>query len=279
MEPIKAAIERARHQRNSGEAPGFKKRSPASAAPVPNDEALTGIEYTHTFQHQVSRDDLAANRVIAQEKRHAFADAYRMLRTQVLSKLRDNGWTTLGVTSAGAGQGKTLTATNLAISMARNVKHTVLLADFDLRRPNVRNLFNYEREGGLIDCIERGLPVEDVLFTPDIDGLVVLPGGEAVDESSELLGTARVSGLVQELRDRYQNRIVIFDLPPLLVTDDVFEIMPQLDSLLFVVEEGKTRRDEVARCMDLLEGKNLIGTILNKSRDSQSSYGYQTPYY
>lgn len=275
MEPIKAAIEKARQQR--GETGGFASGRPATRK---SNEAsrLRDIEYTITYTHKVSRAELIANRVIAQEKKHAFADAYRMLRTQVLSKLRQNGWTTVGVTSAGPGQGKSLTAANLAISIARNVNHTVLLADFDLRRPNVRNMFNYEREGGLIDVIEHDKPVEEVLFTPDINGLVVLPGGEPVDESSEVLGTAQTANLVQEMRERYKSRVIIFDLPPMLVTDDVFEVLPQIESLLFVVEEGKTKREEVTRCMDLLRGQNLIGTILNKSRDKMSSYGYNTPY-
>lgn len=275
MEPIKAAIEKARLQR--GETGGFAAGRTATRK---SNEAsrLRHIEYTITYKHQVSRAELIANRIIAQEKKHAFADAYRMLRTQVLSKLRKNGWTTVGVTSAGPGQGKSLTAANLAISIARNVNHTVLLADFDLRRPNVRNMFNYEREGGLIDVLEHDKPVEEVLFTPDINGLVVLPGGEPVDESSEILGTAQTANLVQEMRERYKNRVIIFDLPPMLVTDDVFEVLPHIESLLFVVEEGKTKREEVTRCMDLLRGQNLIGTVLNKSRDKMSSYGYNTPY-
>ncbi|MDO6459648.1 CpsD/CapB family tyrosine-protein kinase [Granulosicoccaceae sp. 1_MG-2023] len=275
MEPIKAAIEKARKQR--GETGGFAAGRP-SAGKSNDASRLRHIEYTTTYCHKVSRAELIANRVIAQEKKHAFADAYRMLRSQVLAKLRQNGWSTLGVTSAGPGQGKSLTAANLAISIARNVNHTVLLADFDLRRPNVRNLFNYEREGGMIDVLEHGKPVEEVLFTPDINGLVVLPGGEPVDESSEVLGTVQTANLVQEMRERYKNRVIIYDLPPMLVTDDVFEILPQIESLLFVVEEGKTKREEVTRCMDLLKGQNLIGTILNKSRDKMSSYGYNTPY-
>lgn len=278
MEPIKAAIEKARKQRGQGPVAGSRKGAGSSRRSQAQEQSVD-IDYTSTYQHNVSREDLIANRVIAQEKKHGFADAYRMLRTQVLSKLRENGWSTIGVTSAGAGQGKTLTATNLAISIARNVNHTVLLADFDLRRPNVRNMFNYEREFGLIDCINKNKPVEEVLFTPDINGLVVLPGGEPVDESSELLGTSRAADLVKELRERYRNRIVVFDLPPMLVTDDVFEIMPHIESLLFVVEESKTKREEVTRCMDLLKNRNLVGTVLNKSRDKVSSYSYNSPYY
>ncbi len=276
MEPIKAAIEKARRER--GERIGFsisRKSSNRSS----DTEKLRPIEYTESIRHEVSGQALIRNRVIAQEKRHAFADAYRMMRTQILSKLRKNNWCSIGVSSAGPHQGKSLTSTNLAISIARNVNHTVLLADFDLRRPNIRNLFNYEGEYGLIDCIRDDLPLEEALFTPAMDGLVVLPGGKPIDESSEVLGTPKVRRLIEEMKDRYKNRIIIFDLPPMLVTDDVFEILPNIESLVFVVEEGKTKREEVSRCMDLLKGHNVIGTILNKSRDKTSSYGYNTPYY
>ncbi len=278
MEPIKAAIEKARKQRGDKGAYSFSR---AAGRQAKDASRLKHIEYSCTYQHEVSQAELIANRVIAQQKKHAMADAYRMLRTQILSKLRQGGWNTLGVTSAGPGQGKSLTATNLAISIARNVNHTVLLVDFDLRRPNIRNLFNYKREFGLIDCIEERKSVEEVIFTPGINGLVVLPGGSAVDESSELLGTPQVSDLVHEMKERYSNRIVIYDLPPMLVTDDVFEVLPLIDSLLFVVEEGKTKREEVGRCMELLKDQNLLGTILNKSRDKISSYGYNynSPYY
>ncbi|MCB1755544.1 MAG: CpsD/CapB family tyrosine-protein kinase [Gammaproteobacteria bacterium] len=276
MEPIKAAIEKARRQRGEHSSYSFSRGVSRKAEELAD---LKNIEYTCTFTHEVSRAELIANRVIAQEKKHIFADAYRMMRTQILSKLRHNNWSTIGITSSGPGQGKSLTATNLAISIARNVNHTVLLADFDLRRPNIRNLFNYEREQGLIDCIENDVPVEQVLFTPGIDGLVVLPGGHPVDESSELLGTPKVASMVREMKERYKNRIVIFDLPPMLLTDDVFEIMPMIDSMLFIVEEGKTKREEVTRCMDLLKGHNLLGTVLNKSHDKMSSYSYKTAYY
>lgn len=277
MEPIKAAIEKARKQR--GTTSGTYEFS-HGASKQPKEEARPkNIEYTDTFVHKVSRSELVANRIIAQEKKHGYADAYRMMRAQVLTKLRKNGWSTVGVTSAGPGQGKSLTSANLAISIARNVNHTVMLADFDLRRPNIRNLFNYEREFGLIDCLRDEMPVQDVLFTPSMNGLVVLPGGRPVDESSELLETAQASHLMQEVKERYKSRVIIFDLPPMLVNDDVFAVMPMIDSMLFVVEEGKTRREDVTRCMELLKDQNLLGTILNKSRDKASSTGYNTPYY
>ncbi len=276
MEPIKAAIEKARKQREGG---GAYKFTQGASSKNKVEARPKNIEYTDTSIHQVSRSELVANRVIAQEKKHGFADAYRMLRAQVLTKLRKNGWSTIGVTSAGQGQGKSLTSVNLAISIARNVNHTVMLADFDLRRPNIRHLFNYRREYGLIDCLRDEMPVQDVLFTPSMNGLVVLPGGRPVDESSELLETPQAEKLVQEVKDRYKSRVIIFDLPPMLVNDDVFAIMPLIDSMLFVVEEGKTRRDDVSRCMELLKDQNLLGTILNKSRDKASSTGYNTPYY
>lgn len=277
MEPIKAAIEKARKQR--GVSGGAYEFSQGVSTQTKEEPRPKHIDYTDTFVHKVTRSELVANRIIAQEKKHGFADAYRMMRAQVLTKLRKNGWSTIGVTSAGPGQGKSLTSANLAISIARNVNHTVMLADFDLRRPNIRNLFNYKREFGLIDCLRDEMPVQDILFTPSMNGLVVLPGGHPVDESSELLETPQAEKLVQEMKERYQSRVIIFDLPPMLVNDDVFAVMPMIDCMLFVVEEGKTRRDDVSHCMELLEGQNLLGTILNKSRDKVSSTGYNTPYY
>ncbi len=93
-------------------------------------------------------------------------------------------------------------------------------------------------------------------------------------------GNRRVSFMLnQEMKMRYKSRIIIVDLPPMLVTDDVCEIMLSIDTMLFVVEEGKTKREEVTRCMTLLKDQNIIGTVLNKSKDKLSTYGYNTPYY
>ncbi len=237
------------------------------------------IEYSQTSVVKVPEEKLLAHRLVAGLERDEYADSYRMLRAGVLRKLNQNGWTSVGITSTGPGQGKSLTAANLAISIAQKVNHSVMLVDYDLRRPSIRKLFDYKGPMGLTHYITKQVPLEDVLFNPGIDRLVVLPGGKPTSRSSELLSSPKVLQLTREVISRYSSRIVVFDLPPVLATDDALTILPHLDSVLMVVEESGSNREEVKRARDLLSEYNLLGTVLNKSRDKHSAYSYKTKYY
>lgn len=237
------------------------------------------FEYTQTAVVPTPPATLHRNRVVAARDRDEFADSYRMLRSRVIHKLNGGGWTSIGVTSTGPGQGKSLTSANLAVSIAQKVSNSALLVDYDLRRPSIRSLFDYRGPMGLQHYITRQVPLEEILFNPGIDRLVVLPGSKPSNRSSELLASPRVLDLTREVIARYPTRIVIFDLPPLLATDDALTILPHLDSCLLIVEEGHAKRIEVRRAIELLNDFNLIGTVLNKSRDKHSAYSYTTKYY
>jgi capsular exopolysaccharide synthesis family protein len=200
-------------------------------------------------------------------------DAYRLLRTRVLHRMRQNGWNTIGVTSAGAREGKTLTSVNLGISIAMGLKNTVIVVDADLRKPSVHDMFSFNPRRGLADLLLDGDPVESLLVNPGIDRFVLLPGSRDRHISSEHLASPRMEQLVTDLKHRYPGRIVIFDLPPVLVGDDVVGFAPKLDALLLVVEEGGTVADDFNRTVDLLEGVEVLGTVLNKSADVSQAYG------
>ncbi|UHD16225.1 CpsD/CapB family tyrosine-protein kinase [Thiocapsa bogorovii] len=202
------------------------------------------------------------------------AEAYKILRTQVLQRLRLNGWRTLGITATTQGNGKTLTSLNLAISLAMEVNQTVLLADLDLRRPSLATYLAEERLNGLSDYLIGRYDISEILINPGIDRLVILPGNEPLINSSEQLSSPRMVQLVEELKTRYPDRIVLFDLPPLLVGDDVMAFAPNCDALMLVVEENKTTSEELHRAFELLEGQNIIGTVLNKSVYNVGAPGY-----
>jgi capsular exopolysaccharide synthesis family protein len=198
-----------------------------------------------------------------------FVDAYKILRTQVTHRLRENGWNVLGVTSPGYGEGKTLTAVNLAISLAMETTQTVLLVDSDLRDPSVHRAFGLKDCRGLADYLLDGTPLEDLLLHPGIGRFVLLPGGRPISSSTEILTSPKMVALVEELKHRYPARIVIFDLPPLLHTADVLAFSPYTDALLMVVEEGKTTGDELQRALGLVKSSRpVLGTVLNKSGQS-----------
>lgn len=259
MERIKEALERARQER--GDAPATPRPAAATAA-----ARSTDISYTQTRTTQVSASMLRSHRIIAGLPDGPFASAYRLLRTQVLQRLTENDWNVLAITSPGEDEGKTLTAINLAISLAMEVSYTVLLVDANLRHPSIHEHMNIPAGKGLSEYLLDDIPLPDLLVHPEnLDQVVILPGGRAVQNSAELLNSPKMVQLVNELKTRYPKRIVIFDLPPVLSAADALAFAPYVDAALLVLEEGKTSQDDARRTVELLDCTNVLGTVLNKA--------------
>lgn len=279
MERIKEALERARRERESAQGgDGTPARHGAGvAAPrdVPAGDDSAPITYTQTRSAPMDPRVARANRLVTGiDNREAIA-AYKILRTQVLQRMRSEGWNALAVTSPGTGEGKTLTAVNLALSIAQEVNHTVLLVDMDLRRPSVHRLFGVQPERGINDHLVHDVPVHEILFNPGAERLVVLPGREPILNSSEVLSSPKMVRLVEELKHRYPSRIVVFDLPPVLSADDAMAFAPYIDCALLVIEEGSTRREAVTHAMEYLAATRVLGTVLNKAeRSMQQAHAY-----
>lgn len=270
MERVQQAIDKARKQRQ-GAIGAQAEAQPGTTAYVGNAGARRGscefttIEYTKTQKVELSDVVLRDNRVIAGFERDRRVEAYRQLRSQVLRKMASENWRTLAITSPGENAGKTLTSINLAISLSRDVNQTVLLVDLDLRKPSIHNMLGVDVEFGIVDYLEDRVKLEDMLFNPGFERLVVLPGTPQGQYASEILSSPRMQDLMQELAARYESRIIIFDLPPLLRNDDALIIAPTVDTNLLVVEEGVSSADDIRKCLHLLEGCHLMGTILNKA--------------
>lgn len=274
MERIKQALHRAREERAGAQpqssSPGRTPSPKRSNEQAPAEEK---IAYSRTRILDVPHEHLRRNRVIAGPD-DPIAAYYGVLRTHVLQRMRANNWRSLAVSSPAQGAGKTLTSVNLAVSIARDVNHTVLLVDLDLRRPRLHTYFSQEALPGICDYLLDDTPLHDVMFNPGIERLVVVPGHESLTHSSETLSSPKMVNLVEDLKSRYPSRIIIFDMPPILACDDVLAFSPYFDAALLVVEEGETTREELKRSIALLEKTELLGTVLNKSRESQRGYGY-----
>ena len=291
MERIKQALERAQTERGgpaatrrSGPAtatrrdmnPGEGTSRPPGLSPrgmTAGDEG-GAVNYTDTRISPLDTKRIARNRVIATHSGTPASAAYKVLRTQVLHRMRSRGWNAIAVTSSAPNEGKTLTAINLAIGLAQEPNHTAMLADFDLRNPSVLSCLGLEAEYGVVDHLLRDIPLSEVLINPGIDGLVVAPGTERVPNSSELLASPQTVAFVQELRARYPSRMLVFDLPPLLSADDALAFSPLIDAVLLVVEEGRTERSALRHSLSVLGDTPIIGTVLNKSKESGTSYYY-----
>ena len=229
-------------------------------------DGYQSVAYIQTRTEEIDEEGLKKNRVIAGFNYDHRVEAYRQLRTQILKVLKDNQWNTLAITSATEGAGKTLTAVNLAISISREVNHTVMLVDLDLRAPSVHRTLNIDVEHGLVDYLHGKVALEKVLVNPGYQRMVVLPSKPLGKYSSEILSSPEMKRLITDIRNRYKNRIIIFDLPPLLRNDDALMFTPSVDATLMVVEDGKTTEEDLKRSVQLLEGSNLVGTVLNKAR-------------
>lgn len=271
MEKIKQALERARVTRTTTKS-GNDSRSVIKQAQ--DSELPEKITYTKTKLVEVSSDRLREKRVIVGDSNDSISDQYKVLRTHVLHRLKANQWNSLAITSPNEGCGKTLTSINLAISLAREVNHSVLLVDLDLRRPSIHKYFLSNEYQGISEYLNKDIDLSEVLLNPGVDRLVILPGNKPIANSSEMLSSPKMVKLVDELKTRYPNRIVIFDMPPLLSCDDMIAFSPYVDATMLVVEEGGTRKDELKRAYQLLEKINVIGTVLNKSTDKEATYGY-----
>ncbi|MDE3042038.1 MAG: CpsD/CapB family tyrosine-protein kinase [Nitrospirota bacterium] len=259
MDRVRTALQLFEQGQKTGRAQPNLRGADDQSVPPP-------IVYTHTRSLEIPLSVLRQRRVMAAYEKGPFVDAFKILRTQVVHRLRENGWNVLGVTSPGHGEGKTLTAVNLAVSLAMETTQTVLLVDSDLRSPSIHEVFGLKDCPGLADYLLDNEPVEDLLVHTGIGHFVLLPAGRAVSNSTEILTSPKMLALVEELKHRYPSRIVIFDLPPLLHTADVLAFSPYTDALLLVVEEGKTTAEEVQRALSLVKNSRpVLGTVLNKA--------------
>lgn len=264
MQSIEKALEKARQVRSSH----------AKATRVPGSEAPAAFVYEQTRVEPVSANILRKNRIIAGFAHDPHADIFRVLRAQVLKCLQDGAGTTIGVCSPNPGVGKSFIAANLAVSLALGVDHTVLLVDGDFRRPRLQSYFGLQPAPGLTDYLLHDTTLSDCLVNPGIERLVLLPVGTPVQNSSEVLGSPKMLSLASELKARYPDRLIIYDLPPLLTGDDALVFLPLLDGCLLAIEERKTRTQELQRSLDLLSDVKLMGTVLNKSRSGDTHHYY-----
>ena len=271
MDYIQQAIDKAREERqgNIGQSDSTDKPVTSNEPSKEQVDSKKGvpdsINYTKTRQTQISNQQLKDNRVIAGFSFEPAAEPYRQLRTQVLQKMRANDWKTLAITSPNENAGKSLTALNLAIALSQEVNQTVLLVDLDLRNPSILNLLSIEAEKGIVDHLRDEVSVSEILINPGFDRLVILPGVADPNYSSEILSSPAMKELLEDLTSRYGSRIIIFDLPALLVNDDALVFTPFVDSALLVVEDGVSTEEDIQKSLMLLEGVNLMGSILNKA--------------
>jgi capsular exopolysaccharide synthesis family protein len=212
--------------------------------------------------------------VAATEPGSPAAEQYRLLRTRLEGRARGRRSQFVLVTSPGVGDGKTLTSANLALTMAQEFQHTVVLVEADMRRPTLASIFGVQTEPGLVDVLVGAATLADALVAVPRHNLCLLPAGLAAGRSTELLSSSMMARVADSLRARF-DRIVI-DTPPVTLADT--HVLARLaDGVLMVVRAGVTPRPALEQALAGVDRDRVIGLVLNEVDETPSEYGYQGP--
>lgn len=273
-EAVRKTAERYHRQPPQEQAPGRPRLR--RVAPAPIDTA----NVRHFQPVALDRAVMEENNVLPLLTDPGALRAYKILRTRIIRRLEANQWHSFAVTGATPSEGKTLTAINLAMALAQDSSTWVFLVDLDLQRPKVADylgISNSNGERGLTDYLLGDATFEQITYSPaNMERLAVIPNFQAVANASDLLTSPRMDELTRALEAEVPRRVVIFDMPPVLASDDVLAFAPQVDGMLLVVAEGTTSRDALRSAKELLTEMNLLGVVLNRSaaQDEGAYYSY-----
>ncbi len=271
MSKLKKALAKAKEARQQESVPTAEvvtiEKTPNSTEQQPVKQEKVNPSFVQTRISTCNPQWLHNNKIIFDCQAQEAADQVKILRTQILDHFKEIRGNSLLLTSPTAGTGTTLTAINLALSMAQEINRTVLLVDADLRHPSIHRYFGLTAERGLSDYLRGKADLPELLINPGFDKLTILPGGQPLPNSTELLGAPQMESLVSEMKTRYADRFLIFDSSPLLTCADALVFSNFIDSILLVVEVEKSSRREIKQAMELLQDKPVLGSILNKVRN------------
>jgi protein-tyrosine kinase len=271
MENIRQAIERAKalpkQQSGIGFEPSRQQASHVFGDAHGSKERTQEVELDPAY--------LQSQRIVAYDGKDIRSRPFDMLRTEILRSMDLKGWKTLAVTSPTPSCGKTLTAINLALSIARQPERQVFLADLDLRKPQVANCLGLKCAEGVLGVIEGRIEVGSAIIRAHVGGsrLDVLPTAPT-SNSSDLVVSSAMRMLLQDVTGHGQSRIAILDLPPLLTGHDVISILPQVDCVLLVAAVGTSKVSEIEECNKHLQATDVVRFVLNKVPESATRYAY-----
>lgn len=218
---------------------------------------------------------LTQNGLFLEASDHPAATAFDILRTRLLHALTEKGWKRIAITSPTHGCGKSFVATNLALSLARRPSSRTALIDLDLRRPELARILGIREDDALAEFLSGEQPLESI-FHRHGRTLALGLNGTPVQKASETLHDPDTVAALSAMMEQLDPEVVIYDLPPALVNDDVLAIAPCVDAVLLVTDGTKTSAEEIRACERLLEGRiPLMGVVLNRAQDfSAGRYRY-----
>jgi non-specific protein-tyrosine kinase len=277
---LKKSIEKAKQQRQqskqkSSEEADLTEEIEASVSEKTSpDNGWNSPVYCESCSIHLDPDQLARSRCVSMVPDAQESEHYKVLRTNILQRTKENNWNTIMITSVQPGEGKTLTAINLAAAFAKEFNQTVLLVDGDLRRQKIHQYLNFSSEKGIVDYLVNNCQLKDLIVWPNIEKLTIISGGKTISNSTELLGSPKMKALVSEIKHRYDDRYVIFDVPPILSGADAIAFAPLVDCILMVVEEGRTSIKDVQKALELIPTEKFMGYVLNRRKAPMRGYYY-----
>lgn len=231
--------------------------------------------YVRSRPVRLDTELIAKNRCVGFFSNMQEAEPYRVLRTHIFRRTLDKGGNTLMITSPLPEEGKSLTAINLAFVIAKEFKQTVLLVDCDLRQQSIHKILGIPSEKGLVDYMLDSCPLEEIIIWPGVEKMTLISGGRTIWRGSELLGAPRMKELVAEMKTRYPDRYVIFDVPPILSVADALAFAPLVDHVVMVVQAGKTPLPDIKKAVEALPQEKILGVVLNRHNvPAETSYYY-----
>jgi protein-tyrosine kinase len=208
------------------------------------------------------------------------SENFKLLRAQIMFSKDRKRPRTIMVTSATPSDGKTFVAANLAVSIATGIDEHVLLVDCDLRRPDLHQMFGFSTSDGLHEHLAEKKPLNELLLRTKIDKLSLLPAGHPPDNPSELLASGAMKTFLEEIRDRYDDRIIILDTAPSQILAEANILSNFVDGIIFVVRAEKTPRELIRKAINALGRDKLLGIVFNGYSHEQKAYGrYYQKYY
>lgn len=266
---LRKAIEKAKKERSRNR--GTITLS-SKVADTDYDESLPP-DYSESRRVDLDLDVVGNNRCVCLFPEQPANGAYKILRTQIQQRIQEKGHNTVMVTSVLPGEGKTLTSINLALTFAKEISRTVLLVDCDLRAQRIHEYLGYKSDLGLISYLVDSTPIRDLIVWPGVEKLSIISGGKKIHDSTELIGSPKMKSLIKEMRSRYSGRFIIFDTPPVLTGADAIAFAPLVDSIILVVEEGRTSMDDIKKALDLLPKEKFLGFVMNRDTSPIKEYG------
>jgi capsular exopolysaccharide synthesis family protein len=269
------SVHRTRALAAEGPAMGSPSAAAAATIPLPPPIAPVAPVRAESPANTVS-GQLDRRLVAAFAPQSLAAEQYRSLRTRIRNAENGRLLRSIVVTSPNKGDGKSLTAANLALTMAQEFQQRVLLVDADLRRPSIARLFGIADTPGLSDILMGGAEIDDAVVALSPHHLSVLPSGIVPSHPAELLGSTAMRRLLDSLRTRFDR--ILVDMPPVAPLADVSIASGLVDGLLMIVRAGVTPKPAIERALSGLDTSKVLGLVLNDAGEGSGSYGYGYDY-